>query len=528
MKQLLITITFIVGVFLHLIAQPPKHPNFASTNKEYFSFTNIENLEPIEGYYDETFTMQGKNPYRTFPPETSHDKFIIRKHSSGKFILLYGDNENEYSENAWIERVGNTNIYNYFHHYGKSGIINTVRFVLSSPYYFEINESVPDRQIRYDQGSNYYAGLECHLTSTFIKTYPTEDLYRRANQEKQEIKNEPNEWTGTGFAIGTGYLVTNYHVVENAKSIKIQGVKGYFGASLNASVVSTDKKNDLAIIKINDSQFNGFGTIPYKVKTTISDVGEDIFVLGYPLTTTMGDEIKLTTGVISSKTGFQGDMSLYQVSAPVQPGNSGGPLFDSKGNVIGIVSAKHVGAENVGYAIKATYLNNLIESSIGITLPANNTISVLSLSEKVKRVKNFVFLITCTSDGSGNSVNSGVVSASGSASGKTISFPSAKKTTAKSARINKVILTKDYTAVEITDTGLSTFSINKYTYLMVDNNTYSMTRAEGIKISPDKSTSMQSGITFTLYFQPIPLNATSMDLIETQQSEWKWYGISLR
>lgn len=66
----------------------------------------------------------------------------------------------------------------------------------------------------------------------------------------------------------------------------------------------------------------------------------------------MGDEIKLTTGVISSKTGFQGDVSLYQISAPIQPGNSGGPLFDNKGNLIGIVNAKHKGAENVGYAIK--------------------------------------------------------------------------------------------------------------------------------------------------------------------------------
>ena len=69
------------------------------------------------------------------------------------------------------------------------------------------------------------------------------------------------------------------------------------------------------------------------MNTTTSEVGEEVFVLGYPLTATMGDEIKLTTGVISSKSGFQGDISQYQISAPVQPGNSGGPLFDSKGNI---------------------------------------------------------------------------------------------------------------------------------------------------------------------------------------------------
>ena len=126
--------------------------------------------------------------------------------------------------------------------------------------------------------------------------------------------------------------------------------------------------------------------------------GDPVFVLGYPLTSTMGDEIKLTTGIISSKTGFQGDVSLYQISAPIQPGNSGGPLFDKNGNLIGIVNAKHEGAENVGYAIKTSYLKNLIESSISTSiLPNNNRISRLPLTEKVKSLKNFVYFIKCSS-----------------------------------------------------------------------------------------------------------------------------------
>ena len=102
----------------------------------------------------------------------------------------------------------------------------------------------------------------------------------------------------------------------------------------------------------------------------------------------MGDEIKLTTGIISSKTGFQGDVSLYQISAPIQPGNSGGPLFDYQGNLVGIVNAKHKGAENVGYAIKTSYLKNLIESSITTSiLPNNNQTAGLPLTSKVKSLK---------------------------------------------------------------------------------------------------------------------------------------------
>ena len=109
-------------------------------------------------------------------------------------------------------------------------------------------------------------------------------------------------------------------------------------------------------------------------------------------------QIKLTTGVVSSKTGFQGDVSLYQISAPIQPGNSGGPLFDGNGNLIGIVNAKHKGAENVGYAIKASYLNNLVESAVSSNiLPSMNSVSGQPLTNKVKNLRNFVFMIKCSS-----------------------------------------------------------------------------------------------------------------------------------
>lgn len=210
-----------------------------------------------------------------------------------------------------------------------------------------------------------------------------------------DVSNE--NWTGTGYAIGDNYIVTNFHVASDAKTITIKGVKGDMNTGYTAELVATDKVNDIAILKITDSQFAGFGTIPYAVQQRIADVGEDVFVLGYPLTQALGNEIKLTNGIISSRTGYQGNIATYQMSAPVQPGNSGAPMFDNKGNVIGIVVAGVPGAENVGYAIKTSYLNILIESAgVNIKLPANNAISTLSLSEKVKRLKNFVFYIECS------------------------------------------------------------------------------------------------------------------------------------
>ena len=221
----------------------------------------------------------------------------------------------------------------------------------------------------------------------FVKIYPM-------NSYGQPI---PAQWSGTGWALGNGYLVTNNHVAGEARSIIVKGIDGNYNTGYTAEVVATDNVNDIAILKINDSRFNGYGLLPYGVSARIADVGEDVFVLGYPLTQTMEYEIKLTNGIVSSLTGFKGDVSLYQMTAPIQPGNSGGPMFDKNGNVIGIVVSSHANAENVEYAIKTAYLKILIESAgLNIVFPNNNTISAMSLPEKVKRVKNFVYYIECS------------------------------------------------------------------------------------------------------------------------------------
>lgn len=201
--------------------------------------------------------------------------------------------------------------------------------------------------------------------------------------------------SGTGFALTTdGMIVTNYHVIDGFTSIIIKGVNGNFSTPYKAKVVVSDKNNDLAIIQIEDNTFTKILKIPYTIKATPSAVGENVFVLGYPLRATMGDEIKLTNGIISSKTGFQGDITSYQISAPIQAGNSGGPLFDKYGSLIGVINAKHSGAENVSYAIKISYLKNLIDLLPSPPVLSNtNNLKNLSLSEQVKQLNKFVYII---------------------------------------------------------------------------------------------------------------------------------------
>ena len=374
----------------------------SSIDRNYFK-ENILELDPIEGeFYVEAFG-QLENAFITYPESKLMDQtWTIVKKNNGKYTIREFDGERP----SYIERIGETNAYNYCQYWSAVGWVKS-RFYMKNTDQFEIIYEVPIEQIKSDMGRDYMAHRATYRLNA-IKNYPTSSMYRVAMEEAIRIEQEqkrqreieeskPKEWSGSGFALNNGYLVTNYHVVEDAGRIVVKGIKGDFSNTFNADVVATDKYNDLALLKINDSRFTGFGTIPYKVKTNTSDVGEEIFVLGYPLTSTMGDEIKLTTGVISSKTGFQGDVSLYQISAPVQPGNSGGPLFDSKGNLIGIVNSKHTGAESVGYAIKASYLSILVESSVSSSiLPSNNTISSQPLTGKVKAVKNYVFMIECS------------------------------------------------------------------------------------------------------------------------------------
>lgn len=359
------------------------------------------------------------------------------------------------------------------------------------------------------------------------------------NPHEPWTTRQPSEWSGTGWALNKGYVVTNHHVVNNARTIVLKFMQGDSLVSYSGEVAVTDEEHDLAIFKIKDSKFKGFGTLPYAVKTSLADVGESVFVLGYPLITTMGDEIKLTTGIVSSLSGFEGNKSQYQISAPVQPGNSGGPLFDDNGNVVGIVNAKHTGAENVSYAVKASHLLALIDQlpdKSGV-LPTMNTLSGLNLPQQVKKVKNFVCFIYCSSRGetprSATPKHGVPMIPQGN---KVVEYPYVDYTRAENMRICKVIITDKETVIEIvynneTRGGFYQWmSIDSNTALVVDGQEYKLNKAEGIAVAPSKTYFSRKGETktFRLYFHALPKGTTSFNLVEPGDSTWKFYGISLK
>ncbi len=203
--------------------------------------------------------------------------------------------------------------------------------------------------------------------------------------------SSPGKFGGTGFALSeNGYIVTNYHVVKGADSVYIQNTGG---ESFKVKVVYQDPAYDIAVLQVTDPEFK-LGSLPYTLKKSESDLGEDVFTMGFPK-----DSIVYTKGYVSSNNGFSGDTLQYQVAIPVNPGNSGGPLLDVKGNVIGVISGKQTLSDGAAFAVKSNYLLKSLETvskdslDNEIVLSKKNLLSGLSRKDQIKKMKNFTFMV---------------------------------------------------------------------------------------------------------------------------------------
>lgn len=202
----------------------------------------------------------------------------------------------------------------------------------------------------------------------------------------------PGKFGGTGFALSSnGYILTSHHVIEKSDSVYVQNSKG---ESFKVKMVYSDPVNDIAILKITDSEFSPLATLPYSLKRTSSGMGEKVYTLGYPK-----DDVVFGEGYLSSRTGFNGDSLAYQVAITVNPGNSGGPLLDNKGNIIGIINAKESNSDGAAFAVKSKYiaeaLNAIPQDSLvrRIASTKKNQLQGLKLTKQIEKVQDFVFLI---------------------------------------------------------------------------------------------------------------------------------------
>jgi serine protease Do len=216
---------------------------------------------------------------------------------------------------------------------------------------------------------NYTSGDT--FSSQFIKNYPANVTGSTGGAGPSE--GVQGATSGSGFLLSDGGLVaTNYHVVANARRIEVLFPDK--GRQYDAVVAVQDRGNDLALLRL--SQFTrtdiSSSPIPYGVaRSREAKLGEEVFTLGFPLSTVLGTSAKLSVGAVSSLCGVQDDPRMIQISNPVQPGNSGGPLLDKEGNIVGVVVASlnaryfyeqmDVVPQNVNFAIKAVYLAALLD-----------------------------------------------------------------------------------------------------------------------------------------------------------------------
>lgn len=213
------------------------------------------------------------------------------------------------------------------------------------------------------------------------------------NEVKSKLpENQRYVNVGTGFLIDTkGFLVTNAHVLKGNGANVVDNE----GNEYKTKIVHVDAAKDLAILKIDDADFTAFKTLPYSLKPSTSSLGQEIYTLGFPR-----NEIVYNQGYLSAKTGFNNDTSSYQIQLDANPGNSGGPILNKEGEIIGILSAKQTTANGISFAIKTKYLVKMIdglkkEDSLiqKIKLPSYSQIANKSRENQVKKVQDCVFLV---------------------------------------------------------------------------------------------------------------------------------------
>lgn len=222
--------------------------------------------------------------------------------------------------------------------------------------------------------------------------------HAKAETRKKEETAKTEPCSGTGWPVASGFVVTNNHVVEEHKHIILirqDGVK------IPATVAAHDAFNDLALLKVKDT-----GLLPaaLPLSSRPAALGEKIVTVGYPHPDLLGVKPKLTEGVVNSTSGLGDDPRALQISVPIQAGNSGEPLVNMEGKVVGVVTSK-VNAvkmfkwtgdlpQNINYGIKISYLDGFLSSvspkkRINTVRPFNYA----SVKELAKKIRNSVLII---------------------------------------------------------------------------------------------------------------------------------------
>jgi S1-C subfamily serine protease len=227
----------------------------------------------------------------------------------------------------------------------------------------------------------------------------------------------PESTSGSGFFISkSGHVLTNQHVVDNCKKVTVGDNSK---KQVAADVLEIDRRNDLALLKISSMKMASAETRSLIQKLGITvvplasdgllrsegvELGEDVLVAGYPYGEIFSNSIKVTKGIVSANRGLGDDTGQFQIDAAVQPGNSGGPIYDGNGNIVGVVVsqlnkmkfAKATGSipENVNFGIKASTVRQFLTTA-GLPTKWAARSETMTTKELAKTARNQTVMVVC-------------------------------------------------------------------------------------------------------------------------------------
>lgn len=205
--------------------------------------------------------------------------------------------------------------------------------------------------------------------------------------------------SGTGFVVSAnGHIVTNHHVIEGCSDLK-GNLTGE--AAMVLRVVSSDANNDLALLQApSTTTFKEFA----RIRDRSIRSGDSVVAIGFPFHGLLTSDLTVTTGIVSSLSGMRNDSRFLQISAPVQPGNSGGPLFDTTGQIVGVVTGKLDGLrvavatgsipENINFAIKTGALRDFLDNSV-VPYQTAEPKGELKTTDIAGNARAYTMLISC-------------------------------------------------------------------------------------------------------------------------------------
>jgi S1-C subfamily serine protease len=232
------------------------------------------------------------------------------------------------------------------------------------------------------------------MTRDYLAKQNKPDEFKALPETK---KSESTATTGTAFLVNTqGHLLTNAHVVNQCKTINVYSEN----TTTLAEIVARDEKNDMAIIKTDVWSY----AKPMQFSKQGVGLGQDIYAIGYPLPTLLALDLQMTKGNVSALAGLGNDSRFYQISAPVQSGNSGGPLVNGYGLVSGMVTSKAnlvkvkemTGdfPQNVNFAIKESQLKNYLDTN-RIAYDTASSSDELKGEAIAERARKYTVLVEC-------------------------------------------------------------------------------------------------------------------------------------